>query len=529
MNTYERHRLYRLRKHRTRMIRRRVLTILGAAALVVAAWDILARLTPEGYAPPDPAKVGSFAAKEIASTAATSINTVHGTLKPSYRDDAKRAVLALFDTAAPSGEEVQAGTDDFSEDEDPAGGAVKTGDTDSDGVVEHTDSGNLIAGNPCFLDVGREPQVSEADHASQAAVARSAPLSFPTADTGLELLLDTAAALEQSGRKQSRRVLDILLIGLDSRLGSARGRADALHLVTVDFDAPQVRITSIPRGTHSDLGYTNEASNIIANVRSARGRTELQRRVARLCRRDSVPYYVEVGFSDAFGILELLGYTDPSAELQALRQRRDYQYGDHNRCYNQGLFIRSAILRLLPLLEGVTGDVLLRAGLDLAHTNLTQQQCRGIAYLLNDAGVTCTPQLISVTLKSPYRKRIERQPGEGVYAHAVPGIDYEDLGGRTRAAELHIREALTDASADAGFPQRVRDHLWVLFRQHGWLQISDREMRRRLRDSLAICLLDACTQLGNAGEVREIRRTVEADDILFYQAEPSLHAAGRGR
>lgn len=477
MNTYERHRLYRLRKHRTRIIRRRVLSVAGMIALFVAGWYVLARLTPDAYAPPAPDDVGSAAARRIAYTAVISINSVHEQLQPSFRDEAKQRVFALFDLATG---ELRSGHGDA-----VGGHGEKYG---SDTGIYHSVFGLHARKDTNPLQAARDVISAAADTASE----------------------DDAP----------HRKLDILLIGLDSRLGKIRGRADALHLFTVDLDAPSILITSIPRGTYTDLGYENDASNIIANVRSARGRAELQHRVARLCRRDSVPYYLEAGFSDAFGLLELLGYADPVAELQALRQRRSYQYGDHTRCYNQGIFLRNAFLRLLPLLEGVTGDILLRAGLDLVHTNLSREQCRGIAYILNDAGAARLPELVSVRLRSRFRRHIERAPRVEAYAHAVPGIDYRDLGGTTHAAERRIRSALAEAAAGTEAPRRVRDRLLVMFRQHGWLQIGDRSVRRQLRDSLAATLLTACAQLGNTGEVREIRRTVEADNVLFYQEEP---------
>ena len=504
MNTYERHRQYRLRKHRTRIIRHRVISVAGAGMLFVIGWYVVARLTPDAYGPPAPDDVGSLAARQIARSAAFSINSVHQQLQPAYRDDAKQSVFALFDTAS-----------------------ATEGERDGDAKHDSGSCSRSAAG-----DSGNANGSAEAEYGSDTGFVRHV-LGFPMR-TDVNPAPGAASLSRPKADSPSRsddaphRELDILLIGLDSRLGNGRGRADALHLFTIDLDAPSVRITSIPRGTYSDLGYENEASNIIANVRSARGRTELQHRVARLCRRDSVPFYVEVGFSDAFGLLELLGYADPVAELQALRQRRIYQYGDHNRCYNQGLFLRSATLRLLPLLEGVTGDVLLRAGLDLVHTNLSREQCRGIAYILNDAGAARLPDLVHVTLRSRFRKHIERTRPDGAYAHAVPGIDYSDLGGTTTAAEQRIRSALAASAADTGAPRRVRERLLVMFRQHGWLQIADRFVRRELRDSLAVTLMAACDMLGNTGEVREIRRTIDADNVLFYQQQPAAPAASHG-
>jgi hypothetical protein len=234
-----------------------------------------------------------------------------------------------------------------------------------------------------------------------------------------------------------------------------------------------------------------------------------------MCKRDSIPYFVEIGFSDAYGILELLGFENPGAELQALRQRKGYQFGDHNRCYNQGLFIRSAILRFLPILEGATGELLMRAGLDLVHTNLTAEQCRGIVYLLNDAGVGRAPSMITVNLRSRFRERIERGAPDPAAVHAVRDIDYAGKGGDNDRAERRIRKALADADANRGDARRVRSMLWTLFTQHAWLQLEAGETRRMLRDSLAGHLVEACSRLRDENAVVLIRRALRADDLLF--------------
>jgi len=440
MNTFERHRQYRLRRHRFMLLRRRVLAIATVTAVTLGAWTLLARWSPPALAPPDPARITTEAAREFVHTAARSVNTVHARLRPDMRDDAKIAALLLF----------------------------------SEGV----------------------PDTADPDE-------QASPVS------------DDAVSRPAEAGMQAQRMMDVLLIGLDSRLGNARGRADAIHLLTLNLDAPSVQITSIPRGTWSDLGYAQEASNILANVRAARGREELLRRIARLCRRDSVPYYLEIGFSDAFGILELLGFEDPSAELQALRHRKDYQFGDHNRCYNQGLFVRSAMLRLLPMLEGVTGEVLMRAGKDLVETNLTLEQCRGVVYLLNDAEVDALPSRVTVTLRSRFRRHIEVDVLPSDYAHSVRNIDYREMGGAGTRAEQRIRLALREARAAESDGKQFHERVRTLFRQHAWYQISDHETRRLLRDSLAQHLFAITRQTGSREDIERIRRTLKADDILF--------------
>jgi hypothetical protein len=485
MNTYERHRLYRLRRHRARLMRRRVLAITGVAAASLAAWSMLAHWTPEAVAPPAPAELGAQAARDIMIAAARSVNSVDRQLRSGAREEAKSVARALFHREP---------------------GALRS--------VRNTASGTHAE---VYGGTGSNSYTAENNRADAFFV-------LPPLDSGA--FMPAARAAESTRDSGTAHVLDILLIGLDSRLGDAGGRADAIHLLTIDLDAPHIRITSIPRGTWSDLGRENESSNIIANVRALRGREELQRRVARLCGRDSVPYYIEIGFSDAFGILELLGYADPSAELQALRHRRDYQYGDHTRCYNQGLFVRSAILRMLPLLDGAAGDLLLHAGRDFVRSNLRMDQCRGMVYLLNDAGVASRPTCVTVHLRSRFRQQVARAELPLTYVHAVRGIDFNEFGGSSGTAERRIRAALREA-AEATRPERMHEALHTLFHQHAWLQLSARPLRRLLRDSLALQLLAACAQLGDTAEIARIRRTLRADDVLFQQGNGSPESSAR--
>jgi hypothetical protein len=312
------------------------------------------------------------------------------------------------------------------------------------------------------------------------------------------------------------RQLHVLLIGMDARLGHSRGRADAIHLLTVSAGDSTVRIMSVPRGTPSPLGYKNPSSNIISSVRSARGREELLRRVAALCGVDSIPYYVELGFSDALGVLELLGYEDPVLELQALRTRRRFQYGDHNRSYNQGMFVRSALLRLLPLLDGRTGELLMEAGLAIVESNLTVELCSGIAALLNDAHVAEHPERVQVDVRSPYNERIKRDADGAAHSRTVAGLSYARFkSGRGDGALRVLRRALASSRAADVTPREARSSLLPLYRQHGWLQIRDAQLRRSVRDSLFLRLREVCLLCGDETTAQQIGRVAEADDLLF--------------
>jgi hypothetical protein len=174
---------------------------------------------------------------------------------------------------------------------------------------------------------------------------------------------------------------------------------------------------------------------------------------------------------------------------------------------------------MLPLLEGATGEILLRAGIEFVRTNLSIEQCRGIVYLLNDAGLVATPSLVSVSLRSPFLRRIEHAMA-AVSVTAPESGEHGRSGNARRAAlraERRIREALADVERHRADARRVRSLLWTIFTQHAWLQLDPGPLRRELRDSLAAGLLDSCERLLDDAGSEAIRRTLRADDMLFHR------------
>jgi hypothetical protein len=302
------------------------------------------------------------------------------------------------------------------------------------------------------------------------------------------------------------RRFDVLLIGVDNRLGQIQGRTDALQLVSIHLDASQVEIIGIPRGTPSWLGFDSADNNIIANVAAARGRDELLNRVARLTGRDSLRYWLEIGFSDAIGVLELLGFDNPSEKLRALRRRDGYRYGDHTRSHNQARFVRNALLRVLPMLGEASGNLLITYGLRYVQSNLKVDECRGLALLLLDAGIEKQPERVIARVRSPYNARLADD------AHAASSMRSVTRSASVDA-ERRIRRAL-ERSRRAE-PAAVVVDLWTLFQQHAWLQVQDIEVRVELRDAMAVQLATALTALGRHEEQRYVAATLEAEDSLF--------------
>jgi hypothetical protein len=441
-----------LRRLRTRRIRRRVLVVCATVAVCTGAWFLLSRTAPPALRPPGPEAVGRQAAQQVAMTAADILNRGYAVVNPRRREMLKRRFLAM------TGDTLRAVNDGY-------GGSF---------------------------------------NARRASDSAGAPVSR------MERMRAYAAPA------RAVNPIQILLIGIDARLGRERGRADALQLLTVAPDRSRLTITSIPRGTSYDLGCASPSENIISSVRSMRGRDALLRAVAKLCRVSSVPYYVEVGFSQAVGVLRLLGYRDPMQELQALRMRKAYARGDVDRSINQGRFLQRAIPRLLPKCEGLSGELLISAALGFVETNLDKEFCLGLLYSLIDAGVLEREGAIEHKAYGVAQKRLNDLDLPDDAEHAVGRADYSSFAptGVTKAEQL-LRRALKENSTGRARPRVVIRRLRMLFDQRGWQQIPAAQTRLMLRDSLASLLRRAYLSVKDTSSARGVESIIHSEEYLF--------------
>ena len=155
----------------------------------------------------------------------------------------------------------------------------------------------------------------------------------------------------------SGRVISVLITGIDSRLGEKTARADANHLVRFFLDSGQVEVISVPRSTYADAKFTDPRGQLIGNVRLTLGRDRYMKEIKRVTEVNKIDFFVEFGFSQAMGIIEIMGYKDNASNaLRVIRSRKVYAAGDKQRSYNQGQFIRQAILRSFDYTDDLIGQ-----------------------------------------------------------------------------------------------------------------------------------------------------------------------------
>lgn len=136
--------------------------------------------------------------------------------------------------------------------------------------------------------------------------------------------LDSSVILDPDDfPKPSGRIVNIMIIGIDSRLGEKTARADANHLIRFFLDSGAIEIISVPRSTYADAKFTDPNGQLVGNVRLTLGRERYLKEIKRITEVSPIDYYVEFGFSQAIGIIELMGYSNNASNaLRVIRSRK---------------------------------------------------------------------------------------------------------------------------------------------------------------------------------------------------------------
>lgn len=341
--------------------------------------------------------------------------------------------------------------------------------------------------------------------------------SFTVTDSTIQIKSDTYP-------KPSGRVVNLLITGIDARLGEHSGRADANHVIRFYLDSGCVEVISIPRGTMADAGYPDTSQyNMIANVRTARGQESYFKEIAKIAGIPKVDYWVEFGFSQAIGLLELMGYKDnASSTLRVLRSRKAYATGDFQRSYNQGQFIRQAILRTFDKTDDILGQLAMRAALVLVETNLTYDATQ---YLLselrshgfssataNRAWVRMKPEMISrfqvFDFDSVSVNHLDAQIAKRV-DHTIP----DSVAKRSADYERRLGNIIDRAAADsAKAPRKVITTLSRPFKQRSWLQIQDKRKRLAMRNRICGLLISSYNRTNQPAAALTVQQYLDIEN-----------------
>ncbi len=341
--------------------------------------------------------------------------------------------------------------------------------------------------------------------------------------------VDTNAGkhIHHSGRR-----INISLIGIDSRLNERVKHADANHVISILPDLGIVEITSIPRDTKADAGFPVDSKlNILTSVRSKRGLDAYLIEAAKIAEVDKIDYYIEVGFSQAMGILEMLGYEDPGANLQVLRSRQALGNGDYQRSFNQGQFVRQMMLKNFHRMTGMSGSLLVRGGLMMVETNITPDAASEIIDALEEKNFGSDASAVSVRLVPAFPAKFK------IYDFTNPET-FTQLQGKIERYNKTRDPIATDFAAPIGKydplpainkaigygrrhieknPKAVISQMKTLFDQRAWLQVMDVKERQAIREQFLELLPQAYEKIQKPDDAAKIRNVISAEIEMFLK------------
>lgn len=341
-----------------------------------------------------------------------------------------------------------------------------------------------------------------------------------------ELGTDKNAGYSTNEFGNARRI-NIAVIGLDSRLGSNAGHADANHIFSIMPDIGKIEIISIPRDTYVDCGYDDTTHlNKLTVYYLARGRGEYLKQIAEISRLGKIDYYVEFGFSQAMAILRFLGY-DSKETLQILRSRQGFSIGDYQRVYNQAQFMRQAVLKYFNTVNGPLRPAILNGVLGLVRTNIDYSTASNILDQLKQSNLVSNSNNISVKIRPSLKTdfKIFDFSDPTVIAKLDQKIQHlsDDLSDTTHKINNidnyvynKLSRAVLSAESDtAKNPTRAISKIETFYNQRAWHQISDDYQRNQIRDRIANVLVISYKKKNNINKANDIANTIAKEKELF--------------
>jgi anionic cell wall polymer biosynthesis LytR-Cps2A-Psr (LCP) family protein len=340
--------------------------------------------------------------------------------------------------------------------------------------------------------------------------------------------LDSLSNLESSST-DTNYCYRILITGVDARLNSSVVHADANHLLTVYPRAGYVDIISIPRGTLAPAGQSDSSGqNYLANTRAVKGRERYLQEVCRIAGVSKIDYYIEFGFSQALGLIKLLGFGKNSVEtLRTLRARKSFPQGDYQRCYNQGQFIRQMILKHFPATKGIAGALLLKGALSLVETNLPIDTVKSIVAELSARAFPANASSCKVRLKPTYTQVVDfnfsNQKGiDSLHnlivsraPHDSTFLREQSLDEVSNRMKSKLESLINRAKQSKKNPDRIIDALDLPYQQKAWMQIEDENLRNLIRAQIVDLLKFAYSATGAQQEFNQISKEALDEEKAF--------------
>lgn len=332
-----------------------------------------------------------------------------------------------------------------------------------------------------------------------------------------QLNLNVPFKIDKSAGRIYRRVyngnrINIAVIGVDSRLGNRFKLADANHIISILVDSSKIEIISLPRDTKVDFEEKDTAApKIIARAYSKLNKRNYLNLLALESGFDKIHYWVEIGFSEAMGIIEYLGYKNPASTLQILRDRKSFKAGDFQRNYNQANFIKKQIVSSQKSFDRKFISILLKTFVAVSNSNLDSEKILEIYDNFKQADFTEDDISINVKTESKFHyKDYDFNDNKVVTAltenYSNKRIDFDIY--------KNLDSILTLCEIDTNKPSKIIRRLERLFHQKAWLQIPELHYRQKLRTRFKEALSFAYSLKGKSQKEKIVLDVIGAEEQL---------------
>ena len=287
--------------------------------------------------------------------------------------------------------------------------------------------------------------------------------------------------------------VNVLLLGLDKRVGQTSGHCDVIQMIHIDKNKQQVNITALPRGTYSPLPPGKGVTSTDYYVSNACGLGGLDYGITQIEKilGQKADYIVVVGFSETLGILRTLDL--PTTEtLQWLRQRQGYAVGEPQRAHNHSTFLKQVMTKYIPKEKSKIDTPLQYIMYKMVQTDLTFDEAEAIGDALRAMDLEKNTDRITLAMRP---------------AHPVTDIPYNpehlNLRPGKDTPESIQKQLLTSIE------QKKNDKTFIVwgFENDLWLQVEDSEKREAVHYEFLVKYLEGVSD-------REKRKELIADYIL---------------
>ncbi|OGF30872.1 hypothetical protein A2223_04615 [Candidatus Falkowbacteria bacterium RIFOXYA2_FULL_35_8] len=271
-------------------------------------------------------------------------------------------------------------------------------------------------------------------------------------------------------------IVNVLLIGLDSRLGQTNGHCDAIQLISINRKNNSISITAVPRGTYTPLpgtGYKPTdyyVSNSCGLIGLDYGVNQIERIIGQ-----KADFLVLVNFSTTMGILRALNL--PTTEtLQWLRNRQTYAIGEPQRARNHSNFLKK-ILTDYTSDQSKTDAVWQYLIFKMLKTDLSFDQALIITKTVSSMDLAHNSSKIKLFMKPEHNvvditydpeKIADQLSALNRLINRLPAGDYS--GETETNYQLHLLQEIEANMKNYDFI------VWA-FQNNLWLQIEDSETR----------------------------------------------------